>query len=291
MQHLRYGMVVALTLIVAVAVTQLSAQSPAEPPADEAAAEATEPGAGVPGELDQPAEADPEVTTGMALLLKLRQGGITMIFLVGLSIFGLAYTIERAVNLRRGVIVPAGFAPQADRLWSAGQFDKLQQLCRQNNSILARMIAVMAAHRTEDPDRIATVTADLAARGLKSHTQRAYALAVVATIGPLLGLLGTVIGMIGAFDKVAAAGSLGDASLLGADISKALITTGAGLAIAVPALALYHFFKTRTSMFALMLEEQASDLMARWFLFGQQTTPVHREAQTPPPPATPSGNA
>ena len=87
----------------------------------------------------------------------------------------------------------------------------------------------------------------------------------MATVSPLLGLLGTVIGMIGAFDKVAAAGSLGDASLLGGDISKALITTGAGLTIAVPALVLYHYFKSRTNMFGLLLEEEASELISSWY--------------------------
>jgi biopolymer transport protein ExbB len=106
---------------------------------------------------------------------------------------------------------------------------------------------------------------DVASRDLRRHLQKAYPLAVVATVSPLLGLLGTVIGMIGAFDKVAAAGSLGDASVLGGDISKALITTGAGLTIAVPALVLYHYFKSRTNLYAIMLEEEVGELITEWY--------------------------
>ena len=102
-------------------------------------------------------------------------------------------------------------------------------------------------------------------REIRKHLRRAYPLALVATIAPLLGLLGTVIGMIGAFDKVSAAGSLGDASMLGGDISKALITTATGLCIAVPALALYHFFKSRTNMYGMILEEEVCELITRWF--------------------------
>ena len=110
------------------------------------------------------------------------------------------------------------------------------------------------------------IAGDIASRELKDHMRRAYPLAVVATISPMLGLLGTIIGMIGAFDKIAMAGSLGDASLLGADIGKALITTGAGLTIAVPALALYHYFRSRVSLYGITLEEEASDLITSWYL-------------------------
>ncbi len=221
---------------------------------------ATQDSADTPQEDDQPRR-----TQGEAFLLKLKQGGWTMIFLLAVSIFGLAYTIERLVNLRRRVIVPEGLGDQANRLWANGQFDKLERLDQDNPSTLARALATVARHRSNSLNDVSMMAGDVAARDLKRHLQKAYPLAVVATLSPLLGLLGTVIGMIGAFDKVAAAGSLGDASLLGGDISKALITTGAGLAIAVPALAIYHFFRSRTSLYGVMLEEEVSELLTEWY--------------------------
>ncbi len=206
-----------------------------------------------------------ELTTGEAFLLKLRQGGLTMIFLLLASVAGVGSTIERLVNLRMGAIAPRGLAERADVLWHGGRFDEIEALPERNKSTLARVLAVIARHRHSNMTDVSMMAGDVASRDLRRHVQKAYALAVVATVSPLLGLLGTVIGMIGAFDKVAAAGSLGDASLLGGDISKALITTGAGLTIAVPALVLYHYFKNRTNMYALLLEEEVGELISSWY--------------------------
>ena len=100
--------------------------------------------------------------------------------------------------------------------------------------------------------------ADIARWELRAHLQRCYPLAVVATIAPLLGLFGTVYGMIGAFGTVAAVGSMDDPSLLAADISHALITTAVGLAVAIPALGLHHWFKHRVTGYANLLEEEAT---------------------------------
>lgn len=218
----------------------------------------------VPAPVEPPGE-DDELTMGEAFLLKLRQGGLTMVFLLALSVAGLGYTIERFVHLRRGAIVPEGLAGRADDLWEEERFDRLRALPEESNSTLARVLAVIARNRAGGMAEARMLAEDVASRELRRHLQKAYPLAVVATVAPLLGLLGTVIGMIGAFDKVAAAGSLGDASLLGGDISKALITTGTGLTIAVPALVLYHYFKSRTSFYALLLEEQVGGLISSWF--------------------------
>jgi len=206
-----------------------------------------------------------ELTTGEAFVRKLRQGGITMVFLLLASVAGVGYAIERLVNLRMGVIAPKGLAERADLLWRDKRYAEIESLPERSNSTLARVLAVIARHRHSSMADVSMMAGDVASRDLRRHLQKAYALAVVATVSPLLGLLGTVIGMIGAFDKVAAAGSLGDASLLGGDISKALITTGAGLTIAVPALVLYHYFKSRTNFFALVLEEEVGDVLNSWY--------------------------
>jgi biopolymer transport protein ExbB len=82
----------------------------------------------------------------------------------------------------------------------------------------------------------------------------------------LLGLLGMILGMITTFETVAVAGSLGDATQLAGGISEALVTTGLGLAIAIPFLALYHFFKHRTANFGVLLEEQVTSLLSEWLM-------------------------
>ena len=103
---------------------------------------------------------------------------------------------------------------------------------------------------------------------LRKHMQRAYPLAVVATIAPLAGLLGTVIGMIEAFYVVAESGTIGDASLLADGIYKALLTTAAGLTVALPALGFHHYFKNRTVLYGIALEEEINQLTSDWFAGG-----------------------
>ena len=218
-----------------------------------------------------------EITAGEALVLKLKQGGMTMVFLFVVSIFGVACALERAFRLNRKAIVPAGLAEKAAALWRAGKYDEVKALAEKDKSALAQTLAAVAKHPHMHMADVSTIAGDVASRNLRRHIQRAYPLAIVATISPLLGLLGTVIGMIGAFDKVAAAGSLGDASMLGGDISKALITTATGLCIAVPALALYHFFKSRTNGYGMLLEEEVSELLTEWFA---QDGPSGRGGQT-----------
>jgi biopolymer transport protein ExbB len=75
-------------------------------------------------------------------------------------------------------------------------------------------------------------------------------------VAPIIGLLGTVVGMMEAFHVIAFAGGLGDPALLAGGISKALVNTAAGLSVALPALALHHYFKHRLTAASLALEEQ-----------------------------------
>ena len=220
-------------------------------------------------------DSEDEVTTGEAFLLKLKQGGGTMIFLLFCSIVTVACTLERLIKQRRGRIAPTKFAMRADQMWTAGEFDQLEAMTSKNNSTLGKMLTAIVQHRRSDVTRVSTIAGDIAARDLKRHLQRAYPLAVVATIAPLLGLFGTVLGMIGAFDKIAVMGELANPAAFGGDIGKALITTGAGLAIAITALTLYHWFKSRIGVYSVELEEQVSVLIMEWF-------PTAEKPQAPP---------
>ena len=196
-------------------------------------------------------------------MTKMVKGGWTIVALIVLSVIGVAFALERLFMLRRGVIVPRGLSAAADALWRQGRYDEILALCRKRPSTLARVLAFVVSHRTAPVADVSTAAGDIASRELKRHLLRAYPLAVVATLAPLLGLLGTVIGMIEAFDTVVMVG-LGDAAALAGGISKALITTMVGLCIAVPTLFVYHFFRSRTNLFGVMLEEEVTELIADW---------------------------
>lgn len=197
----------------------------------------------------------------------LKQGGKTMIFLALLSVLGLATAIERAINLRKSRIVPDGFSTQALVLWGKGKFDELQKLCEQNKSILADVVITMIEQR-DNPDvlQVKMFAEDKASRELRLEVRRAHMLSVVATISPLLGLFGTVVGLLGAFSTVAALGDMGDPAAMADDIGKALVTTVAGLIIAMPALFMHHHFRSRINLYGVMLEEEVSALINAWFV-------------------------
>jgi biopolymer transport protein ExbB len=237
---------------------QVSAETPVQIATDTAVQTSAAAGAVAP-------DGHRKLSIGQAFMKKMVEGGWTMIFILFASIAGVGYAIERLVNLRVGAIAPKGLAERADALWREERFDELEALAAGGKSAMARVLTVIVQHRHSSMADVSAMAGDVASRELRRHLQKAYPLAVVATISPLLGLFGTVIGMIGAFDKVAAAGALGDASLLGGDISKALITTAAGLTVAMPSLVLYHYFKNRTSLLAITLEEEVGELLSSWF--------------------------
>ncbi len=271
----------ALALLLLAGSRSHAQDAPAAPPSEAQAVDAAQAsGPATPSDDEKP------MTSGEAFLRKLVQGGTTMLFLLLVSIAGLAYAIERFVNLRKAHIVPDGLATEAARLWKSGQPDAVLQLARRRPSTLGRMIEAIVTHRHGTATDVNMIAGDLAARELRRHLQRAYPLAVVATISPLLGLLGTVIGMIGAFDQVAIMGELANPAAFGGDIAKALITTGAGLSVAIPALALYHFFKSRVTLFGVELEEQAGGLITDWFMTPTASPPAPTPAVAPVTPVS-----
>ena len=202
---------------------------------------------------------------------KLREGGTTALIQLALSVFGATFVFERIFNLRRARIVPRGLTQRARGLWASGDFDALEHLDENGtdgNSTLGRAIAWVARHRHASFGDVSTGAGDLVSQELEVNQQRAYPLGVVATLEPLLGLLGMILGMIGTFETVAMAGALGDPAQLAGGISEALVTTGLGLAIAIPFLALFHFFKSRTNMYGSALEKELTGLLSEWFLSG-----------------------
>jgi len=203
---------------------------------------------------------------GKTMGQKLKATGLTGLALLAISIFSLSFALERFYNLRRNKIVPSGLVEKVSKFWQEGQFEKIKTICEKNKSTLGRVIQTLTKHQELTNGEISTLAGDLSSRELKMHLHRAYPLAIAATISPLLGLFGTVYGMIGAFDAVAQAHEMGDPSIMAESISFALMTTAIGLVIAVPSLAAYHYFRTRINILALTLEEKVNELILEWFM-------------------------
>ncbi len=201
-----------------------------------------------------------------SLTERLAATGKTGIVQLLISVSVVAFALERAVHLRRRHVSPAGFHTRAIELWRQGKHDELDVHCTLHPSTLARVTALLFKHRDAPMEKVSVLAGDLASREMKLHLQRAYPLAVAATVSPLLGLFGTVYGMVGAFEAVALSGDLGNAAVMADSISYALMTTVVGLFVGIPALVLYHAFRMKTNLLAIALEEQSSEMVAEVFM-------------------------
>jgi biopolymer transport protein ExbB len=194
------------------------------------------------------------------LASQLLEGGAGVFVIGALSVLALAVSLERLANFRAHKVAPQALADEALGLWRAGDYDMLAARAGQDRSSLARVLEFLAGHPRLPPDTLAARAAEIASTELRLQQQKAYALNVVATIAPIVGLLGTVVGMIEAFHVIAFNG-MGDPTLLAGGISKALVNTAAGLSVALPALAMHHVFRNRMVNIGILLERQLGRLL------------------------------
>lgn len=197
---------------------------------------------------------------------QIAEGGTAIVVILALSILALAVTFERLLHFRKQVVVPEGLIERIKPLWQAGDFVQIEQLLKRENSTLARILQFMLEHRLQHFQVISNAVGDIASQELRHHQQKAYALAIVATVAPIVGLLGTVVGMIEAFHVIAFSDGMGNPALLAGGISKALINTATGLSVALPALGMHHFFKNRAAFLGLALEKNVNQLIHEWFM-------------------------
>ncbi|MCD2514947.1 MotA/TolQ/ExbB proton channel family protein [Massilia sp. G4R7] len=201
----------------------------------------------------------------LKLIDQLHEGGAAIVVTLGLSVLFVAVSIERLLHLRARAVAPAGLADEARALWDSPDPAALHAAAQESNSTLGRIIAYLAAHRGQPHAYVSSGAGDIASLELRHHQQKFYALSIVATVAPIVGLLGTVLGMIDAFNVIAYQEGMGNPALLAGGISKALINTAAGLAVALPALGMHHYFKHRLAFYSLTLENQVNGLLREWF--------------------------
>ena len=190
----------------------------------------------------------------------LKKGGYTMIPLGLCSVVALMVTLERFISLRRKKVLPDALVSASERYWRSGDFEGAAQVCERFDSPLARVLQAGLARR-----RLGLGEMERAMVGAGQHestvlSRNLRGLGVIANLAPMLGLFGTVVGMIRAFDVISRAGT-GNPNLVAEGISEALLTTAAGLLIGIPALAAYHFFRSRSGRLLFEMESIALALL------------------------------
>jgi len=182
-------------------------------------------------------------------------GGIVMIPIGLCSVVALAVAFERLVSLRRNRIIPPSFmkglieafGPDGTNVESALAY------CDRRASPLSNIIRAGILRLGRRLEIVEKAVEDAAASEMARMRRGLEALAIVGTVSPLLGLLGTIYGMISAFRNAAQHG-LGRGELLASGIYVALVTTAAGLTVAIPTLLVYYYFIGRIENFADGLE-------------------------------------
>lgn len=200
------------------------------------------------------------------LATRVREGGLPLLGILGLSLLSTTVAIERLRNLRATKVIPAGLTRQVETLWDMHDYAGIETLLEQQDSSLARVLAYLVSHRHQQFAIVSAGAGDLVSVELRRHQQKFYALSIAATAAPICGLLGTVVGMIASFDTIAYEDGMGNPALLAGGISMALVNTAAGLCVALPALLLHHFFRNRIVHLGLALETEITDLIDRRFL-------------------------
>jgi biopolymer transport protein ExbB len=205
------------------------------------------------------AEAPRQGIVGKTLWETFQRGGWVMYVILAQSVAGLAIAMEVAYRTRRGAILPAA---SVQRLGGPDREAAVRELAvASQNVCLHRILQAGLTWHKGNPEQIQTAIEERVDVLLWELKRVARPLGIIANTAPLLGLLGTVIGIVEAFDVVARQGALGDPSALADGIAKALLTTVFGLIVAIPTLMAYHYFVGRSEALLRRCEELAKEAL------------------------------
>ena len=235
-----------------------------------------------PPEVSVPAvykQADDGTEDGLiptkSLLGMLREGGILMFPIGFCSFVLLVFVFERSIALRRGRVIPRPFVRRFLEQLRAGQLtrDAALKLCEENTSPVAQVFGAAVRKWGRPSVEIEQAIIDTGERVTNELRRYIRLFNAISTISPLLGLLGTVFGMISAFNSIVHSQAMGRAELLAGGIAMALLTTAAGLCVAIPALIAYLYFISRVDRLIIAIDA-----------YGQQVVDlISAEAQTSRP--------
>ena len=188
------------------------------------------------------------------------KGGVVMYPILIGSVLALAIFLERLWSLRRERVIPPSFRSRIRALVSAGKLSEAEVLCQENSSSLAVIIAAGLKEAGMPRSEIKEAVTDVGRREVTHLERFVDFLGTLAAVEPLMGLLGTVTGLIRAFQKVEALKGAVNPSALAGGIWEALITTAAGLVVAIPAYMGYRYLQSRVSNLVVEMEEDSLDI-------------------------------
>ncbi len=212
-----------------------------------------------PGEQAVPA---PAIPFGNFVSM-VREGGVLMFPILFCSVVLLVFVLERILFLRRGRIIPRPFVRGIIEQLEQRQLerDDAIALCEDNGSPIAGLFIAALKKWGRPAVEVEQAILDAGERVTSQLKKYLRLFNAISNLTPLLGLLGTVLGMIEAFNSIAQADAMGRPELLASGIGGALLTTAAGLCVAIPAYAAYAFFVGRTDKLILEMDALGQDVV------------------------------
>jgi len=192
--------------------------------------------------------------------LVFKKGGFFMYLILLVSVAMVWLIIDAFMMIRVNKMMPPVVVEKLKNTLNKDTIDESIQTCEDNPSVLTKILAAGLRARHRGKAAMEEALAEHGAREVSGLRTRVLYLNTIATIAPMLGLLGIVLGMIKAFGTIGMVG-MGKASLLANNISEALITTAGGLFIAIPAMALFFFLRNRISSLMVVVEDTIGELI------------------------------
>lgn len=213
-----------------------------------------------PAMLQIPGLEGPQLTWTEWLVRTWNDGGFMMWFLGASALLGFVVIVWKLIELSIKGARTRKFLREVDQLLADRRIDEAYALARQSKAPAARILAAGLERRHEGNERVRQAIENVGLFEMVALERGLVWLATVSNVAPLLGFLGTVVGMIAAFAAIEAAGEV-DAQLVAGGIKVALITTAAGLVIAIPVNIMHNYFVSKIDGMVIDMEESAQKMI------------------------------
>lgn len=194
----------------------------------------------------------------------MQKGGVLMYPIFVLSVISLAIFLERLITIRAAKYAPKDFTEKIKQALDEKNTEEAIAMCESNGSALANVCRDILTNLDLPLQRLMETAEESGRYQAASLTRFLSSLQAIASIAPLMGLLGTVLGMIKTFIVIGQQG-VGNAQALAGGISEALITTAAGLSVAIPTVVFYYIIRFRSRRVTTELERSTSEIINKIF--------------------------
>lgn len=230
-------------------------------------------------EVSPPAQEGFVLSSRDTLLDLYFKGGVVMHIITFCSILALGIVLERLTHLRKGKIISPQFLEEIRRHWYRREVQEAIAVCKSHDIALSRIVRAGLLRFTQGQREIERAIQDAGRREATLLKKNLGALAFLASMAPMLGLFGTVLGMIKSFDAIAIQGQHGNIELVAGGIAEALLTTAWGLMVGIPALGLYYYFRRKIELRVLEMEGVCVSFMEDLAVHRERVGPAAQEPE------------